>query len=221
MTAKALTKAPITQKKAEKASTKGKAKCSNPQVPNMYVALSLNLLIMHTLTYKEHHMLYHLGDYSPHTTSLQYGYGLNPTWGSSLQHPCPPTSAHSEPVVKSLKPPANAMKPTSSSIVRPSDLDDRMILDDNEPALLKLKNTSHQKSHAPRKEPSVTSVADFEPEQALDDKSLAPANSGTHECTDDDMDFDTNTECQLALSSAVKQEVNAEVNDCILQRSRC
>ena len=88
------------------------------------------------LSFEEHQILFHLGEYSSETSSLQYG-GLNPDWAR------PP---YSEPLARRpLNPPANPFKPLSAApTTRPSDLDSQALVYDNAPPRLHpVKYNSH------------------------------------------------------------------------------
>src|SRR5882757_1132592 len=83
------------------------------------------------LSYKEYQILFHLGEYSSETSSLQYS-GLNPNW----VHPQPPYSEH---LARWLNPLAKPIKPfLAVATTRPSNLDNEVLLDDNVPTRLHL-----------------------------------------------------------------------------------
>ena len=82
-----------------------------------------------------------VGGYSSIMTLFLYA-GPNPDWVCSR----PPTSAQSEPTDKSAQPTVKYPKPHSTAIpIRPSDLDDEMLMDDG-PAPLNNKSSSHTKT---------------------------------------------------------------------------
>lgn len=162
------------------------------------------------LNYEEHQFLLGLGEYSPLTTSFEFG-GLNPTWAASRSRA--PTSTRSEPPAKGLKPPVKSAKPASTSVVRPSDLDDEMVLDDNEPVTLKAKNSNRTKNlPPPSKEPSITYIDDESQPQITVESPTIVVRERDDE--DNDMDMDTEAgakaEREYALSPVKKE--NAEVS---------
>ena len=93
------------------------------------------------LTFDESQIIYFVGGYSSIMTLFQYA-GLNPDWVCSR----PLTSAQSEPTDKSTQPTVKLPKPHSTVIpIRPSDLDDEMLMDDL-PAPLNNKSSSCTKT---------------------------------------------------------------------------
>src|SRR5882757_8290663 len=98
------------------------------------------------LSYKEHQILFHLGEYSFETSLLQYS-GLNPNW----VHPQPP---YLEPLARWLNPLAKPIKPFSAvATTRPSNLDDEVLLDDNMLTCLHLAKKNSHSFQPPSKQP--------------------------------------------------------------------
>ena len=153
------------------------------------------------LSYEEHQILFRLGEYSLVTTSFEYG-GLKPDWAAP--HSRAPTSTRSEPNTKNLlKPQAQLLKPTSTSAVRPSDLDDEMIVDKNDAVVLKAKNSTRStKNPRPKKEASAAYVEDSEPPE--DDKIFEDIEE-----VDMDMEGEAGVEAERELAiSPVKKEIS-------------
>ena len=162
------------------------------------------------LNYEEHQILFKLGDYSVITSSVEYG-GLNPMWASS----CQPTPAHSE--LNTLKPPVKSAKPASTTaVIRPCDLDDEMILDDNKSVALKAKSNGRikdSKDSQLRKGASATIIEDSEPE-TNNPQDATPFYNPFDEQENEDVDMEDGVDAEREYAlSPVKKEVNdAEVS---------
>jgi hypothetical protein len=122
------------------------------------------------LSFEEHQILFHLGEYSSETSSLQYG-GLNPDWAQ------PP---YSEPLARRpLNPPANPFKPLSAApTTRPSDLDSQALVYDNAPPRLHpVKYNSHG-FQPPSPRPPKQNLPETSDDSDISD-SLPPSEANT------------------------------------------
>ena len=100
------------------------------------------------LTYNEHQLPFHIGEYSLKTTSFGFS-GLNSKWVSSW----PPSSSSTCQPIKPL---------IKSAALRPLDLNDEMIMIGNTPPSLKAKNNSCPIVPQPKKAPTISYVEDSE-----------------------------------------------------------
>ena len=96
------------------------------------------------LTYDETKIVFFVGGCSSKTTSFQYG-GLNPNWAPSKL--LASASTCSEPSAKLARILGRTIKPPSATApIRPHDLDDEMLVDDNPAPLQKTKKSSQLKT---------------------------------------------------------------------------
>ena len=168
------------------------------------------------LSYEEHQILFHLGEYSSETSSLQYS-GLNPNW----VHPQPP---YSEPLTRRLNPSAKPIKPFSAvATTRPSNLDDEVLLDDN---VLTHLHPAKKNSHgfqSPSKQPPKpnlfktsdnSDVSDSPPPVDASTPKIQPtievANRYDEELSNEKVV--AGAECHFTLSSPMKQDLDSDVN---------
>ena len=100
------------------------------------------------LTDNEHQLPFLIGEYSSKPTSFGFS-GLNSKWVSSW----PPSSRSTHQPVK---------PPVKSAAVRPSDLNDEMIIIDNTSPSLKAKNNPCPIGPQPKKSPMIGHIKDFE-----------------------------------------------------------
>ena len=169
------------------------------------------------LTFDESQIIYFVSGYSSITTSFQYA-GLDPDW----VHSRPPTSARSKPADKSTQPTVKYPKPHSTAIpIRPSDLDDEMLVDDR-PTPLNNKSSSCTKTvhinlplptSADREESSNSDVEIIERigsvPRADEENMSEPVDVpmiNIEERSDDEEDIYSHDEWNFALSSPVKKE---------------
>lgn len=175
------------------------------------------------LSYEEHQTLFRLGEYSPVTSSSQYG-GLNPDW-IRPQRPQPP---YSEPLARQpLNPPAKSFKPLSATATtRPSDLDNKVLVDDNTPPRLRpARNYSHNfqtpsKQPPKRNAPETFNASDLSDSSTSDDANflITQVDPPTIEVKDRDDDELSDGEAGAAaernftLSSPMKQNLGSDVS---------
>ena len=173
------------------------------------------------LSYEEHQTLFRLGEYSPVTSSSQYG-GLNPDWIRRQQSQPP----YSEPLARQpLNPPAKSFKPLPAvATTRPSDLDNEVLIDNNTlPRLRPARNYPHS-FQTPSKQPpkwnapETFNASDLSDSPTPDDANFPQVDPSSIEVKDRDDDELSDEEAGAAaernfmLSSPMKQNLGSDIS---------
>lgn len=149
-----------------------------------------------TSTMLEHQLPFLTGEYSLNTTSFGFS-GINSKWVSSW----PQSSNSTHQPVKS---------PVKLAVVRPSALDDKMIMINNAPPSFKAKNKSHVVVPQPKSAPTIGYIEDPQIEIDAGPIGVPVPSIKVNERDDDDDIFEmANAERDFALSSPVKWKASS------------